>query len=245
MPAKPQPKPINVEVVDPADVRLQVLKDQKANKDLVSLFHQMFYYTPYTWRSAKWMGVQVFKFPTDLFVYQEILWTTEPDLIIETGTAYGGTSLFLCHMLDLMKAPKDAKVVTVELSPDYIAPSHSRLVALKGNSVSPKVVAKVRKYAEQAQRVMVVLDSNHRAAHVSAEIKAYAPMVTVGCYLIVEDTNLNLYVKPGKGKQKLDGPAEAVNVFLKANHKQFLKDPLWERFLLTANPGGYLLRVAW
>jgi cephalosporin hydroxylase len=33
-----------------------------------------------------WMGRQVYKCPTDLWVYQELLHVTEPDLIIETGT---------------------------------------------------------------------------------------------------------------------------------------------------------------
>jgi cephalosporin hydroxylase len=38
-------------------------------------------------------------------------------------------------------------------------------------------------------RTMVILDSAHDAAHVAAQIEAYAPMVPSGCYLIVQEAS--------------------------------------------------------
>lgn len=76
---------------------------------------------------------------------------------------------------------------------------------------------------------MVVLDSNHSREHVLAEMRTYAPMVSAGDYLIVEDTNG-------------DGPREAVRDFL-AEDDSFVVDESREKFFLTQNPGGYLRRA--
>ena len=86
---------------------------------------------------------------------------------------------------------------------------------------------------------MVDLDSNHSKQHVLEEMRAYAPMITIGNYLIVEDTNINGHpVLPEFGP----GPMEAVEEFLKENH-DFVPDPSREKFLVTFNPGGYLRKV--
>jgi len=86
---------------------------------------------------------------------------------------------------------------------------------------------------------MVILDSDHKKDHVLGELQAYAPLVTKGMYLIVEDTNINgRPVFPGFGP----GPGEAVDEFLAAN-RAFVRDPARERFFVTFNPGGYLRRV--
>jgi cephalosporin hydroxylase len=63
--------------------------------------------------------------------------------------------------------------------------------------------------------------------------------VSVGQYLIVEDTNINghpAYENFGRG------PYEAVAGFL-SNNKVFVVDSTREKFLMTLNPGGYLKRV--
>jgi cephalosporin hydroxylase len=84
---------------------------------------------------------------------------------------------------------------------------------------------------------MVILDSDHHAPHVLEELRAYGPLVTPGHYLIVEDTILNHEVRPQFGR----GPAEAVEQFL-SETDDFARDPKCEKFLMSFNPGGFLLR---
>jgi cephalosporin hydroxylase len=87
---------------------------------------------------------------------------------------------------------------------------------------------------------MAVLDSNHHKEHVLSELRAYSRIVTVGQYLIVEDTNLNgRPVLPEYGP----GPHEAVQEFL-AEDRRFEVDRSREKFMMTFNPGGFLKRVA-
>ncbi len=118
-------------------------------------------------------------------------------------------------------------------------PEHPRIRYLTGSSVDPEVVDEAKREAADAERVMVVLDSDHSEAHVSAELAVYAFLVNVGGYLIVEDTNVNGHpVSPDYGP----GPMEAVEGFL-AKDSRFEVDPAREKFHLTFNPRGYLKRV--
>ena len=107
-----------------------------------------------------------------------------------------------------------------------------------GSSTDPAIVAQVRA-AAAGKRVMVILDSDHAAAHVAGELEAYHDLVAVGCYLIVEDTNINGNpVRPDFGP----GPMEALTAFM-TGRDDFVSDPDRERFLLTLNPRGFLRRV--
>ena len=85
---------------------------------------------------------------------------------------------------------------------------------------------------------MVILDSDHRVDHVAAELQAYAPLVSDGCYLIVEDTH-SAEVKP----ELAPGPPPAIADFLIRN-PDFTIDRKREKFLFTSNAGGYLRRHA-
>jgi cephalosporin hydroxylase len=117
-------------------------------------------------------------------------------------------------------------------------PVHRRIRYVHGSSTDPAIVAQVRAAAE-GKRAMVILDSDHAAAHVAAELAAYHDLVTIGCYLIVEDTNVNGHpVRPDFGP----GPMEALDAFL-AGRDDFVSDLDRERFLLTMNPRGFLRRV--
>jgi cephalosporin hydroxylase len=204
-------------------------------REAVAAFHQL-YYDAEVWKDTYWLGVPVQKCPLDLWVYQEILWELRPDLLVETGTYQGGSALFLASMCDLLGS---GRVVTIDLHPREGRPAHQRITYLTGSSTAPDVVERVRGMAEGAARVLVLLDSDHSQAHVAAELRAYAPLVTPGSYLIVEDTNVNGHpVLPAFGP----GPLEAVREFL-AGTTDFVADHARERLLMGFNPGGWLRRV--
>jgi cephalosporin hydroxylase len=205
----------------------------------IKRFHHLFYDLDRrgrsTWRSSRWFGAKVLKSPLDLWIYQEILVETRPDLVVETGTADGGSALFLAMMCDLLG---NGDVVSVDIRHADARPSHERIRYVRGSSVDPDIVDLIRELARGKQRVMVILDSDHSREHVLEELDSYAPLVTQGCYLVVEDTNVNGHpVYPSFGP----GPMEAVEEFLQT-HAEFTRDRQREKFLVTFNPGGYLRR---
>jgi cephalosporin hydroxylase len=202
-------------------------------------FHRLLYETAYKngdpW-NPKWFGFPALKCPFDLWVYQEILHEIRPDLVLETGTARGGSALFLASVLDLLGS---GAVVSIDIVRRPEWPTHPRITYLTGSSTSAPIVDAVRARVAAATRVMVILDSDHLKDHVLEELRLYAPFVTKESYLIVEDTNINgRPVFPGFGP----GPGEAVEEFISAN-SAFEVDRSRERFFVTFNPGGYLRRA--
>lgn len=106
---------------------------------------------------------------------------------------------------------------------------------LHGSTVDPDVVARVAAIAA-GRPTMVILDSDHTAAHVRAELDAYAGMVTPGCYLVVQDGLVEELV-PDHGP----GPLAAIDEFLAVDDR-FEVDRDRQRLILTAAPSGWLLR---
>ena len=202
----------------------------------VAEFHKLFYFrAATTWNNTTWLGVPVEKCPMDLVTYQEILYESRPDLLVEAGTFKGGSALFFASVMDLLN---HGRVITIDIT-DRGRPPHPRITYLRGFSTSPDIVATVKNAITPSERVMVVLDSDHSAENVRKELRTYGPLVTVGAYLVVEDTNINGHpVLTGYGP----GPAEALEDFLKTD-SGFVRDPSRERFLLTFNPGGFLKKT--
>ncbi|MBI3997942.1 MAG: class I SAM-dependent methyltransferase [Armatimonadetes bacterium] len=212
---------------------------RRSERDIVAQFHALYYEAAdvgKTWASTSWLGVPAQKCPLDLWLYQEIIHEVKPDLIIESGTADGGSALFLASVCDLLDC---GRIITIDIRDSRARPQHARIRYLRGSSTSPEILDTVRQSVRASDRVMVILDSDHRKAHVLAEFNAYAPLVSKGSYLIVEDTNINGHpVAPGFGP----GPMEAVEEFLQ-QHRGFVVDERKHKFLLTFNPRGYLKKI--
>jgi cephalosporin hydroxylase len=208
-------------------------------ESVVEGFHRLYYETGEaggTWKDTRFLGVPTWKVPLDLWVYQELLVELAPDLIVETGTAHGGSGLYLAT---LCQALGRGQVVSVDIGHWPDRPAHPRLTYLTASSTDPQVIEQVAARAEGAACVLVVLDSDHRRDHVLEELRAYAPLVTPGSYLVVEDTNVNghpVYEAFGPG------PMEAVADFLK-ERDDFTVDRSREKFFLTFNPGGWLRKL--
>ncbi len=206
------------------------------DKGIIDGFHK-FYYDSYVWEDATyWLGFIAQKCPLDLWVYQEIIWELKPDVIIETGTAQGGTALFLASICDLVGY---GRVLTIDIKDEAGRPRHSRIQYFLGSSTSEEIIRRVQASLNATDKVMVILDSGHSKEHVLNELRIYSKFVSKGSYLIVEDTNLNGYpVVPRFGP----GPMEAVQEFLLERHNDFVIDKDKEKLYLTFNPNGYLKR---
>ena len=215
----------------------------------------------------QWQGRPIIQYPQDIVAMQELVWTTRPDLIIETGIAHGGSlilSASLLAMLDYTDAIKSGEKIDPRtprrrvLGIDIDIRAHNReailahpfashIDMLHGSSIDPTIVAKVQHAARGYDRVMVCLDSNHTHAHVLAELHSYAPLVTPGNYCIVYDTiieDLPAGMYPDRPWDVGNNPKTAVQAFL-AEHPEFAVDrDIEAKIQITVAPGGYLRRMS-
>lgn len=207
-------------------------------KGIIESFHRM-YHKKKIWTKTYWLGFPTLKYPSDLWIYQEIINEIKPDVIVECGTFKGGSALFLASMCDLVGR---GRVISIDVKEFPNKPQHERITYLIGSSTSNEIVEQVKNSILQGEIVLVILDSMHFKAHVFNELKIYSQLVTKGSYIIVEDTDLNVIVKEGHIYTHDEGPMGAVMEFMKEN-KDFQIDKGREKFLFTASPNGYLKRI--
>ena len=208
-----------------AEARADILGAQQTHADTIQAFHALVYHQRHTWSCTHYEGVPVLKLPQDLWTYHQWIHALKPSLIVETGTAKGGSALYFARQMEAW----DGKVVTFDLERHEGLPHHSAIRYVTGDSSNDELVRwALARYP--LDRVMVVLDSLHTAEHVAKELDVFAPYVSVGQLLVVEDTNTT-------------GPAEAVATWL-PTHPEFQPEVLCERHLMTFSPCGWLWRVA-
>jgi cephalosporin hydroxylase len=203
-----------------------------------------------------WLGRPVIQYPQDIVGIQELVWSVQPDLVIETGIARGGSLVFLASMMELLAAcggPADGRVLGVDIdirAENRVAierhPLARRITMLQGSSVDESIVAQVRAIAKDHRRVMVILDSNHTHEHVLRELHAYAGLVSVGSYCLVMDTvveDLAEHTYPDRPWGKGDNPRTAVRAFLEKQAGFEVDASLQNKLMVTVAPGGFLRRV--
>lgn len=205
-------------------------------QELIDNFHKLYFHKGTTWQNTKWMGINIQKTPLDLFIYQEIFYEIRPDLIIETGTLYGGSAYYMAHICDILGS---GQIITIDINSNSSRPQHPRIQYIHGSSVDINIISKIKTYINPITKVLVILDSDHSKEHVLQELKLYSQLVTKDSYLIVEDSNINNHpVYPSFGP----GPMEAINEFMN-NNVNFIIDPSREKFMITFNPNGYLKKI--
>ena len=179
----------------------------------------------------KFLGIPTVQTPSDAWIVMEILYEVKPDLIIEAGTYKGGSAVLWAIILEHINP--DGRVITIDIEDQRergaveIPIARERIDFLLGGSTDPEIVAEVHRRA-RGKRVLVLLDSLHSKEHVAAELEAYAPLVPIGSYVIVQDT--------------LVGPIRAIDEFLESNDT-FIADRTRERYPDTNSVRGYLRRV--
>ena len=141
--------------------------------------------------SFTWMGRPVIQLPEDLIRVQEAIYAVKANVVIETGVAHGGSLVFYAGLL---KAMGGGRVIGIDIE---IRPPNRRAIEahelapmitlVEGSSTAPVVVQQVLGLLGPADRVFVMLDSNHSKAHVLAELLAYADLVTPGSFIVAAD----------------------------------------------------------
>lgn len=190
------------------------------------------------WERTTYRGIPVFKYPEDLWTYQEIITEYRPDVIVETGTAQGGSAVYFQDLLDIVG--RGGRVVTVDVV-DQVATKDPRIRYLLGSSVADHVIEWVKESITPADQVMVILDSEHLEDHVYRELELYAPLVTPVQYLVCEDTFISRYAC--EGVRFINGSTwEAVTRWL-PEHPDYEQDTTRDKHLLSMNPGGWLRRM--
>jgi cephalosporin hydroxylase len=213
----------------------EMLPDPIVGQAIVDQFHKLYHASgATTWKNTRYRGVRVLKNPFDLWIYQELLDELRPELIIETGTFAGGSALYFADLCDLFGR---GRVLSIDIDEQPNRPTHDRITYLRGSSTAPEIMEQVQAALPVDGPVLVLLDSDHSATHVRDELRLYAPLATVGSYVVVEDTTVD-DVLPSYGP----GPKVAVAEFL-ATTNEFEIDLEREKLLLTSNRMGYLLRV--
>jgi len=203
---------------------------------LIADFNNLYYVMGVqTWGMMRWRGVSLLKPPTDMWTYQELICEIKPDLIIETGSYRGGSALFMRDILNMVYS--SGRVISIDIDDKSISEQAkvSGIEFYKGSSVDKETLVHVKSLiaAYKCERVMVILDSDHSEAHVSKELDLYAPLVTVGSMLIVEDTS----------PQNNDpGPLAAVNSW-SLRQKGFKKNLMAEKFMLSFCRDGFWERM--
>jgi cephalosporin hydroxylase len=203
-----------------------------------------------------WLGRPMIQLPEDMVRLQEVIYRVNPDVVVETGVAHGGSLIF--HAT-LCKAMGRGRVIGVDIE---IRP-HNReaierhplsplITLVEGSSVDPETVGRVRALVRPDETVLVVLDSNHSKAHVAAELEAYAPMVSRGSYLVATDGLMEdlAGVPRGQAGWAADNPSAAAREFAARRHDFELEQPEWPfneselRRNVTHWPDAWLRRVS-
>ncbi|MBU2488761.1 MAG: cephalosporin hydroxylase family protein [Proteobacteria bacterium] len=194
-----------------------------------------------------WLGLPIIQFPQDMVAMQEILWQVKPDLVIETGIAHGGSLILYASILELIGEGHvlgvDVEIREHNKKAIEAHPLFKRITMIEGSSTDPAVVGQVENFARDRKKILVVLDSNHTHEHVAGELAAYAPLVSLGSYLVVFDTiieDLPADFFPDRSWGPGHNPKTAVREFLKTTDRFVVDREIEDKLMITVAPGGYL-----
>lgn len=207
-----------------------------------------------------WFSRPIIQYPQDIVAFQEIVSLVEPDLIIETGIAHGGSlvlSASLLCLLDVMEgldprqSPRKVVGVDIDIRPHNrqaldAHPLRFKMELIEGSAIDPAIIEKVRAHASGVQRVLVSLDSNHTHDHVLAELNAYADLVSPNSYCIVFDTvveDLPVGSFPDRPWDIGNNPKTAVHQWLKSHPEFEIDKTIDAKLLISVAPDGYLRRL--
>jgi cephalosporin hydroxylase len=187
-------------------------------------------------------GVHTSTLPLDAWVYQEIVWERRPTVIVEIGNQSGGGAMVLRDILMNNNITDARGIIGIDINRDQmssIAWEWPDIKWITGDACSQEVLEQVKDYIRPKDRVMIIDDSSHEYKETYTILENFSPLVTKNQYFIVEDTVLGSYIEFGKKRKRA---FEAVNKFM-SKEGDFVTDRNREKWFLTLNPGGYLLKI--
>lgn len=246
-------------------IRIASMPSQSEICDSAAAFLRASTLPKYSYNFA-WLGRPIIQYPQDIVAIQELIWRVKPDLIIETGIAHGGSlilSASILAMLDMVDAMEAGTTIDPNLSNRKVLgididirehnriaieahPMFSRIQMIEGSSIAPEIIEQVKSIAKNYACIMIFLDSSHTHVHVLEELEAYAPLTSIGAYIVVFDTiieDMPADMFPDRPWGPGNNPKTAVWEFLK-NHPEFEIDKdIHHKLLITVAPDGFLKRV--
>ena len=196
--------------------------------------------------SFAWMGRPIIQLPEDMVRLQEVIWELKPDVLIETGVAHGGSLIFYASLFEAMGHGRVIGI-DIEIRPHNrqaieTHPMKKRIELLEGSSTAPEIVDQVQALVRPGEKILVVLDSNHTKDHVLNELRAYAPMVSIGSYIVATDG----VMEQVKGAPRTDSdwdwnnPKAAAHAFVAEDKRFVIEEPG-----LPFNEGAVTKRVTY
>ena len=197
-------------------------------------------------------GEQIFQVPTDIYLYQKLIWEVQPTLIIETGVAKGGSILAIAAFRFIAEQSRKFRVLNSNVNDwlvvgidkndltrerqmigEWSFGDHVRLV--EGSSTDEVVLAQVKKLARDHESCLVFLDSDHSESHVARELEFYSKFVSVGSYLVVFDSGIGrlsdeTHASRPRGWNKSSHAGVAVGKFVESQNRVSQERATSQRF---------------
>jgi cephalosporin hydroxylase len=163
--------------------------------------------------------------PSDLWKYAEVCWTLEPEVVLEIGTAFGGTAMFLADILGVIGK---GRVVSVDREDK--PPEHPNVKFIHGDSTDQLTASQV--YEQVHGSCLTLIDGGHDVDTVRRDLELYAGLAD---YLVVQDTIMR-WLPEHSGDP---GPLDALEEWL-PSHSEFVPDH--NEPFPTQHPFGWLRR---
>lgn len=238
------------EFINERKERIDSFTNNKSLREAATAFNTESNKAQYSYNFS-WMGRPIIQYPQDMIAMQELIWEIQPDLIIETGIAHGGSLIYYASLLELIGKGEVLGIdidirqhnrVEIEKHPMF-----KRIKMIEGSAIDESIINEVKNHAAGKEKIIVCLDSNHTHEHVLEELNLYSPFVSLNSYIVVFDTIVE-DLPEGYFSQKRpwgigNNPKTAVYEFLKKNSNFEIDNLIDNKLLISVAPEGYLKRI--
>lgn len=215
-------------------------QEYKQAFDNMNLTQWMLYHQRNLHFQMKYHNLDMQKIPNDLVVYSEIIYDIKPDIIIEIGSAGGGTCLWLCHQLDILKK---GKVISIDINQTNNKAKHEKLIKIESNSTDKSTENLISEHIKENNKVLIIHDGSHKKEDIKKDFENYSKYVSVGSYFIIEDGVMDVFNWKDHRTSGHDcGLVAATELIKQYGDLNWEIDKSREKYIITNNPNGFLRR---